>query len=62
MVHPADLPDVQDAGPGYGPVQTIVFFAVYAILIVAAVIYLLRKLPRGGRHGPPHEDEDGQSP
>ncbi len=47
-MNPANLPDPLDATPAYGLVRTVLFFGLYAALIVAAVIYVLRKLPRGG--------------
>ena len=45
-MNPANLPHPQDAGPGYGPVRTVLFFVLYAALIVGAVLYLRWKLPR----------------
>lgn len=45
-MNPANLPDPLDAGPEYGLVRTLLFFGLYALLMVAAVVYLLRKLPR----------------
>ena len=51
----ADLPHPQDAGPGYGPVQTVLFFVLYAALIAGAVLYLRWKLPREE----PEERNDG---
>lgn len=47
----ANLPHPQDAGPGYGPVRTVLFFALYAALVVGAVLYLRWKLPRGEEDG-----------
>jgi hypothetical protein len=45
-MNPAKLPDFQDAPHGYGAVQTIVFFAVYVLLVVGILLYLRWKLPR----------------
>jgi hypothetical protein len=45
-MNPANLPHPQDAGPEYGAVRTILFFALYVALIVGAVLYLRWKLPR----------------
>ncbi len=56
-MNPADLPDELDAGPEYGLVLTLIFFAVYAVLIGGILIYLLRKLPRKG--GPFSADDEG---
>jgi len=50
-MNPANLPHPQDAGPGYGSVQTVLFFVLYVALIVGAVLYMRWKLPQG--------DEDG---
>jgi hypothetical protein len=44
--NPADLPDALDGEPGYSLVRTLIFLAVYSALIIGAVVYLLRKLPR----------------
>ncbi len=46
-INPANLPDPLDATPEYGLVRTVLFFGLYVVLIVAAVVYVLRKLPRG---------------
>ncbi|MHC5035310.1 MAG: hypothetical protein ACYTFZ_09760 [Planctomycetota bacterium] len=50
---PANLPDELAAEPGYGAVQTVIFALIYAALIVFAIIYLVRKLPRGVDIGSP---------
>jgi len=46
VVHPVQLPDVQDAGPEYGWLRTALFFGFYAVLILGALLYLVWKLPR----------------
>jgi hypothetical protein len=45
-MNPAHLPYPQDAGPEFGTVRTVLFFVLYAALIVGAVLYLRWKLPR----------------
>ena len=45
-MNPAHLPNPQDAGPEYGLVRTVLFFVLYAALIIGAVVYLRCKLPR----------------
>lgn len=47
-MNPANLPNAQDTGPEYGLLRTILFFVVYAALILGAVLYLRWKLPRHG--------------
>ena len=53
-MNPANLPHPQDAGAEAGPVRTVLFFVLYAALIVGAVLYMRWKLARddgGGTDG-----------
>jgi hypothetical protein len=47
-VHPANLPNPQDAKPEGGLLRTILYFVLYAALILGALLYLRWKLPRHG--------------
>jgi hypothetical protein len=51
-MHPAELPDVQQATPEYGTIRTLLFFGLYAALILGALAYLIWKLPRHGEEPP----------
>jgi len=58
-MNPANLPNPQDAAPPYGVVRTVLFFALYAAMIIGAVVYLRWKLPRqGGTNAPRREEQD----
>jgi len=68
-VNPANLPNPQDAKPEGGLLRTILYFVLYGLLILGAVLYLRWKLPRhdngGGAPGDrlprgPQDDLDGK--
>lgn len=61
-VNPATLPDIQDAGPEYGLLRTILFFALYAALIVGALAYLRWKLTGVEDDFSSAPDDDGPDP
>jgi hypothetical protein len=58
---PVNLPDEFAAEAGYGGVQSVIFALIYAALIVGAIVYLVRKLPRGvDISSPPERDTDDE--
>jgi len=56
-MNPAELPDPLDGTGQYGPLRTVLFFVLYAALVVGAIVYLRWKL--SGVRGAGGERQDG---
>jgi hypothetical protein len=57
-MNPADLPDLRDAGPEPGLVRLLLFLGCYVLVLVGAVVYLVRKLPRSSNGQEPDGEAD----